>query len=315
MEALLVLVLLLVSVDRSECVRCFARFDLTAGQCDEELGEVDEDDCCQNPHYGYETADGACQSCGPPAWSPWSSWSQCNVLCGDGVRQRKRTCFGIGESQCDEAEVNLQMEPCNGSCCSTEGWGLWLDWSPCSVTCGGGGVRKRERVCSSSPECRLACSGPSQETETCPTKNPCPVHGGWSGWSGWSDCSGTCISDQSRDVPSRHRYRSCSNPVPSNTTVPPGDTCPGDNIQEQQCSELPNCPVDGSWGAWSPPGPCSVTCGEGLQMSTRTCNNPVPKYGGRFCEGPSAKTHVCQSPCPGNTQNHSTVASPVPIHI
>ncbi|XP_067333151.1 properdin-like isoform X2 [Channa argus] len=298
MKVLLVLILLLVSVDRSECVRCFARFDLTSGQCDEELGNVDEDDCCQNPHYGYKTADGACQSCGPPVWSSWSSWSQCNVLCGDGVRQRNRTCFGIGESECDNAKDNLQMEPCNGTCCNTEGWGLWLNWSPCSVTCGGGGVRKRERVCSSSLECRSACSGPSGEAETCPTLNTCPVHGGWSSWSGWSDCSGSCINGERGDLPSRRRYRSCSNPIPSNNTVPPGDSCPGDNIQEQNCSELPNCPVDGNWGGWSPPEPCTVTCGEGLQLSTRTCNNPVPKYGGRFCEGTSAKTTICQSPCP-----------------
>lgn len=58
--------------------------------------------------------------------------------------------------------------------------------------------------------------------------------------------------------------------------------------------------VDGSWGAWSPFRPCSTTCGEGLQVSMRACDAPPPKYGGRLCDGASARTSVCQNPCPGN---------------
>ncbi|XP_035471695.2 properdin isoform X2 [Scophthalmus maximus] len=295
-----VLVLLQVSVPFSECVQCFAHFDLTSGQCDDELGEVDEDDCCQNPQYGYQATGGLCQSCGPPVWSPWSPWSQCNVLCGEGVRQRSRTCFGIGQSECPNAADKLQTEPCSGTCCEAKGWYLWGTWSSCSVTCGVGGVRKRERICSSSAECRSSCTGSSEETDSCLTHNTCPVHGDWSSWSGWSQCSGSCIDDQRDDViiPSKQRYRSCSSPAPSTDTVPPGDGCPGDGLQVEDCSELPNCAVDGSWGVWSPPGPCSVSCGEGLQLSTRTCDTPTPKYGGRFCDGPNAQSSVCQSTCP-----------------
>lgn len=52
------------------CVRCFARFEAMTGQCTEEIGEVNQDDCCQNPVYGYETEAGACQSCGSVhSWS------------------------------------------------------------------------------------------------------------------------------------------------------------------------------------------------------------------------------------------------------
>ncbi|KAM6913523.1 properdin-like isoform 2-T2 [Lycodopsis pacificus] len=235
----LVLVLVLGSVQRSGCVRCFARFNLTLGQCDEELGEVEEEDCCQNPHYGYQATDGVCRSCGPPAWSPWSPWSPCNVLCGEGVMQRSRKCFGIGVSECEKPEEKLQTKACNATCCDGKGWGLWLTWSSCSVSCGGGGVRSRQRVCSR-PECHLACTGPSEETDRCPTHTSCPVHGGWSRWSGWHDCSGSCISDVI--VPSRVRHRSCSSPAPSNDTVPSGNSCPGDGFQIKDCSELPNCP-------------------------------------------------------------------------
>uniref|UniRef100_A0A672FNX1 Complement factor properdin n=1 Tax=Salarias fasciatus TaxID=181472 RepID=A0A672FNX1_SALFA len=290
----LVLVLVLVPVRRSgesDGVRCFAHFNVTSGVCDEELGEVGKDSCCQNPAYGYLATDGVCQFCGPSVWSPWSSWSPCNVLCGDGVRQRRMKCFSINQSECENDR--LQTEPCTG-------WRPWTDWSHCSVTCGGLGLRKRERVCSSSPECLSSCSGPSEETQACEVTSACPVHGGWSLWSGWSSCSASCIDDRRRGVPvpTRQRRRSCSDPAPSTDTPVPGNRCPGDDSELQDCSELPNCPVDGHWGAWSPPGPCSVTCGAGLQLSNRKCDSPTPKHGGRYCEGQSSQTSVCESPCP-----------------
>ncbi|XP_041634380.1 properdin [Cheilinus undulatus] len=305
-RVLLVALLVLVSVEHSECVRCFARFNLIQGQCEGEVGEVDEDDCCQNPRYGYQAEDGLCHSCGPPTWSPWSPWSHCNVLCGEGVTQRRRKCFGIGQSQCEKPADFLETAPCTGTCCDAQGWDPWLPWSPCSVTCGEGGVRTRKRVCSVRPECRSACSGPSEEKEACPAQSTCPVHGGWTAWSVWSQCSGTCIYDQISSnnegsrvvIPLRVQRRTCSNPAPSTDTVPPGNNCAGDDSQVQECSELPNCAVDGNWGAWSPAGPCSVSCGEGLQLSMRRCDRPAPKYGGRFCNGPSTRSSVCQSPCP-----------------
>ncbi|XP_056871096.1 properdin-like [Takifugu flavidus] len=293
-RAALSLVLVLASVERSAGVRCFSQFN--QGQCVGELGEVEEDDCCQNPRYGHKDTDGQCRSCGPPVWSPWSSWSYCNVLCGDGVSQRTRTCFGIGQSECENAEDKLQFQPCSGSCCDAKGWSLWQAWSSCTVSCGEGGVRRRHRVCSGPPECHAACTGPSDETEECPTSITCPVHGGWSGWSGWTECSGPCIAGS--NIPSRTRRRSCSSPTPSADTRPPGNRCPGDELQRQGCTGLPNCPVDGGWGAWAPAGKCSASCGEGLQLSVRTCDQPTPKYGGQFCAGPSTKATVCHVVCP-----------------
>ncbi|XP_068191930.1 properdin-like isoform X2 [Antennarius striatus] len=282
-----------------EGARCFTHFNLTGGQCEEELGEVDEDDCCLNHRHGYMTTDGECHYCGPAVWSPWSPWSPCNILCGEGVTMRSRKCFGRDQSQCDNHKDTLQVQACSGGCCNAQGWEAWLNWAPCSVTCGGGGVRTRKRVCTSSEECRSACSGESEETEKCPTTT-CPVHGGWSGWSDWSQCSGSCINNHldKPSIPSRGRQRHCTSPAPSTDTVPHGNGCPGNRVQVQDCSELPNCPVDGSWGAWSDFSPCSVSCGEGLQLSSRKCDNPTPQYGGQFCPGSSTRSRTCQSPCP-----------------
>ncbi|KAM8871523.1 A disintegrin and metalloproteinase with thrombospondin motifs 1 [Synchiropus picturatus] len=57
-------------------------------------------------------------------------------------------------------------------------------------------------------------------------------------------------------------------------------------------------PVNGGWGVWGPWGDCSRTCGGGVQYSFRACDNPLPKNGGKYCEGKriqyrSCNTEVC----------------------
>ena len=74
----------------------------------------------------------------------------------------------------------------------------------------------------------------------------------------------------------------------------------GSNIQIVNCNERP-CPVDGNYFVWSKFGPCSQTCGNGTQLRTRHCNNPLPRFGGRNCStlGPSIDTRFCNiRPCP-----------------
>ncbi|XP_061701493.1 properdin-like isoform X7 [Syngnathoides biaculeatus] len=279
----------------AHAVTCFARLERSTGTCREELGDLDEDDCCLNTRYAYRTPDGDCQSCGPPTWSDWSPWSPCSTLCGEGVTQRSRKCFGFGQLECKNAADALQTKPCDGACCD-EGWSSWLAWSPCSVTCGGGGVRTQERLCHAPPECLSACVGVSRMELRCDAPAGCPVHGGWSPWSSWSSCSSSCSYDDAVS-PSRRRRRSCSSPAPSADTVPPGDRCHGDDMQVQDCGHIPKCPVDGQWGEWSPPGICSARCGQGLQLASRKCDRPPPKHGGRFCEGPSARSSVCYVTC------------------
>ena len=42
--------------------------------------------------------------------------------------------------------------------------------------------------------------------------------------------------------------------------------------------------VNGSWSEWRL-GPCSKTCGGGIQNYTRACDNPKPSCGGEECKG------------------------------
>uniref|UniRef100_A0A452J348 Peptidase M12B domain-containing protein n=1 Tax=Gopherus agassizii TaxID=38772 RepID=A0A452J348_9SAUR len=57
--------------------------------------------------------------------------------------------------------------------------------------------------------------------------------------------------------------------------------------------------IDGGWGTWSSWSACSRTCGAGVQNAERQCNNPTPKYGGKYCLGERKRFRVCNmKPCP-----------------
>ena len=57
--------------------------------------------------------------------------------------------------------------------------------------------------------------------------------------------------------------------------------------------------ADGTWGAWASWSACSLTCGGGMQVRTRNCNNPSPYNGGATCEGSQSENQACNShACP-----------------
>jgi hypothetical protein len=58
--------------------------------------------------------------------------------------------------------------------------------------------------------------------------------------------------------------------------------------------------VDGIYGNWTKT-LCSVTCGQGVEIWTRQCDNPPGRYGGNCSkEGPSREIGTCKlEACPG----------------
>ncbi len=58
--------------------------------------------------------------------------------------------------------------------------------------------------------------------------------------------------------------------------------------------------LDGYWGQWTPYSCCTTTCGKGLQMRSRECNNPAPGIGGQPCQGAFEEVQYCneQTRCP-----------------
>ena len=58
--------------------------------------------------------------------------------------------------------------------------------------------------------------------------------------------------------------------------------------------------IDGAYSEWSPFSECNATCGVGVKIRKRSCNNPEPKNGGRNCSGlgPAVGTEACDLfPC------------------
>jgi hypothetical protein len=52
--------------------------------------------------------------------------------------------------------------------------------------------------------------------------------------------------------------------------------------------------VDGSYGKWTT-SPCSATCGEGVEIRIRQCDNPPGKYGGNCSkQGPPQEIRTCK---------------------
>ncbi|XP_063001924.1 A disintegrin and metalloproteinase with thrombospondin motifs 4 [Elgaria multicarinata webbii] len=56
-----------------------------------------------------------------------------------------------------------------------------------------------------------------------------------------------------------------------------------------------NIPTHGGWGRWGPWGDCSRSCGGGVQYSTRECDKPVPRNGGKYCEGKRTQYRSCNT--------------------
>ncbi|XP_072392013.1 A disintegrin and metalloproteinase with thrombospondin motifs 12-like [Diabrotica undecimpunctata] len=71
----------------------------------------------------------------------------------------------------------------------------------------------------------------------------------------------------------------------------------------KKCIEIGERPdaVNGGWGPWGSWSSCSRTCGGGVSIAQRDCDNPIPQYGGRYCLGERKKYKICnKEPCPVN---------------
>lgn len=141
----------------------------------------------------------------------------------------------------------------------------------------------------------------------------CPVNGEVNGWVADSPmtCTGPCVTvlqtypfaNVARACASRYYYgEGFTIPTSGNVTIGSsfyvfceGDGCNNVDLTYEQCVLIPTCnpPVDGGWSAWSEWGTCTVTCGNGTEERTRTCDNPAPEYEGAECVGDEAETQVC----------------------
>ncbi|XP_063427238.1 uncharacterized protein LOC134710771 [Mytilus trossulus] len=225
------------------------------------------------------------------SWSEWSLWSTCDVTCGNGSVSRSRSCSRLqleGED-CDGNTTDIGI--CENPPCPIDGnWSTWLTWGECSLSCGDGGSRQRNRTCSDPVPMfgGIECNGDGTTTGPC-QDNPCPINGAWGDWNPWEKCSKTCGSG------TKSRSRECSDPLPQHG----GNFCDGFPKVYTGCEEE-KCHVIGYWSPWGTWDACSVTCGEGVSFKRRICfGQSVNDDEQVICIGDGTENKTCQNdPCP-----------------
>ena len=144
--------------------------------------------------------------------------------------------------------------------------GEWMEWKPCSKTCGNGErvrIRHKEVV----EKHGGTCPGALIEKETC---NPqaCPKPCKLSLWNKWSECSKTCGTGE--------RTRSREKEIKETN----GGKCEDPLNEEEKCN-ITQCPEPCKLGEWTEWGPCSKSCGtrgeKGERIRTRM-KELVEKY-------------------------------------
>ncbi|XP_057313086.1 SCO-spondin-like isoform X2 [Hydractinia symbiolongicarpus] len=228
------------------------------------------------------------------SWSEWSNATMCSKSCGNGTYTRERFCnnppkagSGMDCVGGDNTTYDTETLDCNTHNCPIHGnWTEWSSYSDCSVTCGNG-TKERNRTCTDPPpqfggdECMMmnTSRGLVEYNSTQCNRVMCPIHGGWNDWYN-STCNATCGGGYIT------ASRECENPPPNyggnNCTNSKGVEQTGIEMIVNSCNNH-SCPVHGNWSTWSGYTACSLTCGNGTKSRNRTCNNPVPMYGGLLC--------------------------------
>ena len=169
-------------------------------------------------------------------WTEWSDWSTCSATCGQGTRERRRTCTspapshgGAKCSGCDRERETCRSWPCP----EVRRFSSWTPWLKSEgQLLGGASLERRYRV-----ECAAEVDGaeklrvgkPDVEERRCTPDGRCSgalsrpsnygSKSGWSEWSEWSACDEPCGGGNQR------RRRTCKS-----------SACAGSPTEERTCN-------------------------------------------------------------------------------
>ncbi|XP_059486805.1 spondin-1-like isoform X2 [Neocloeon triangulifer] len=182
--------------------------------------------------------------------------------------------------------------------------GDWSDWSPCSASCGRG-MKHRQRFYSNQVEAeinmcdrqltsRMSCTG---EHPSCSLGEPKPGTTSdnpmcaTTDWGQWSSCSVTCgrgVRTRSRRYINRHVRKMCNVELRQTEVCFGEEECENGAVTDE--TNLPSYCRTTSWSEW---GPCSVSCGQGLQLRSRLYQSQSPMT--QQCGLPMVEQVECQA--------------------
>ena len=209
---------------------------------------------------------------------------KCSVSCGVGVKRQylviKRQAENGGKAcpTVTTRTIPCYMQACTGEC----EVGPWIAQGSCSAPCGGGVQTYVRSVIRNDSFGGRTCPALTK-TEPCNTQ-VCPVDCVVSDWR-YTPCSRTCGSGVT------FRYRTV-------ILQPVGDgrSCPLLEDPSPIACNTFRCPIDCEVSEWADARPCSVTCGQGSQLQSRTITTQ-PVNGGMPCPNLERTVACNQDPC------------------
>merc|ERR1719215_949876 len=193
---------------------------------------------------------------------------------------------------CDDSnELKSEMcalEKIRGEADKMAGSKIWTtdcevsDWreEECSVTCGGGKMKKTRAVIVQPVGDGMPCL-PLQAEQECNTQ-PCPQDCITWDWGGWSSCSAECgggVRERSRGIRVEAMH----------------DGNPCEATEETEPCAMQSCDADCELSDWSEWSSCSKACDSGMQRRTKKVD--VPARGTGSCVEPFSSERLDFSPC------------------
>lgn len=213
----------------------------------------------------------------------FGGWSACDKTCGSGSQTKTREIRRPPENggvPCPSTTGtrNCNTQNCPADCAVSE----WSNWRRCTKTCGGGSQKRYRTVTVHAAYEGVPC--PALMNERKCNAQECPIDCVVSAFGDWGRCTKSC------NAGSQTREREIvTSPIFG------GKICP--ELTETQGCNAHACPVACVVSAFSAWTDCSLTCGTGQKVRTRSVL-VEQAAGGMKCPNLVARTNCNAQPCP-----------------
>jgi len=227
----------------------------------------------------------------------WSDSSQCSVECGGGTKTQTKDILirdAHGGAVCPPLSNLTQKVGCNQQPCPVNcSWGSWVDFTSCTVPCGGGNKTQIKPITVLDANGGVPCPLLSSRTQivSCNTQ-PCsvlnePVNCSVGPWTDFTPCTVQCGGGNKTQIkPITVQDANGGTPCPDIST----------RTKIVSCNSDP-CPIDCTVGPWTDSSVCTLPCGGGTKSQIAPISL-ADAYGGKACPTLAERTKTV--PCNTN---------------